>query len=285
MAGGIFVILLTTVAFGAGLIVRFVVHHPPNTLYTLQGTTVEGLPKGPNGHFWFGFDSVGRDLFVRVIYGARTSLLIAFVATGLSVFIGVVLGLIAGFRGGFADTLVSRSMDVVLSIPILMLAMGIAATCSATVQGCLGGHLKPGLFLIVIIIAFANWPYIARIVRGQTLSLKHREFVEAARSLGESGTRIMFREVLPNIAGTDNRLYDTHHPEQHPLRSDLVLPGGGCQPHNAIVGSDVLGGLDQRCLQVAPWYMFFPGLFLLLTTLAFNLLGDGLQDALSPKRP
>src|SRR5262245_9553799 len=173
--------------------------HGPNELFQREMTDEFGLPKGPNPDFWFGADQAGRDVFVRVMYGTRTSLEVALLATGVAVFIGTVLGLIAGYFGGKSDTFISRSIDVILSIPILLFAIGIVAACSSTAQGCLHGLIKPGLTLVVFVISILTWPYIARIVRGNTLAIREREFIEAARSLGAGNVRIMFREVLPNL--------------------------------------------------------------------------------------
>ncbi len=131
-----------------------------------------------------GADTAGRDVFVRVIYGARTSLIVAIGATGIAVVIGMILGLLAGYFGGTVDTIISRGTDIILSVPSLLFAIGIVAVCSTSAQGCLGGLVKPGLTLVIFVIALFTWPYIARIVRGNTLSLREREFIEASRSLG-----------------------------------------------------------------------------------------------------
>ena len=147
----------------------------------------------------FGVDNHGGDVFSRTLKGAQVSLTVAIVATGISMFIGVVVGLFAGFYRGWVDTLLSRTMDVLLAFPILLLALGIGSACSDPKKGCLGGADQPGKGLVIAVIVFANWPYVARLVRGQVLSLREKEFVEAARSLGASGPRIMFREILPNL--------------------------------------------------------------------------------------
>ncbi|TMK32223.1 MAG: ABC transporter permease, partial [Actinobacteria bacterium] len=200
LLGVAFIAILLLLAITAPLIARFVVHHGPNELN--QDLTNEiGLPAvGPSGNYWFGVDTLGRDVFVRTIYGARTSLTVAFFATGLAVGIGIIMGTLAGFFGGWVDTGVSRAIDIVLSLPILLLAIGIAAACSITATGCLGGLIQPGVSLVVAIIALFSWPYIGRIVRGQVLSIREKEFIEASRSLGFTNSGIMFREILPNLA-------------------------------------------------------------------------------------
>ena len=276
-----FVIFLILVALCAPLISRYVAHHGPSELFQKTRTTELGLPLGPTKEFWFGSDTLGRDAFVRTVYGTRTSLIVALFATGASLVIGITLGMIAGFMGGWVDTLISRVIDVVLSMPLLIFAIGIAAACTATEQGCLGGVIKPGLALVIFIIALFGWTYPARLIRGQTLSLREREFVEASRSLGASNRRIMFREVLPNlmapiiIYGTllipANILFESY-------LSFLGLGVPGSIPSWGKMISDA-----SAIFEVAWWLMVFPGFFLLLTVLAFNLLGDGLRDALDPR--
>ena len=276
-----FIVLLVIIALSAGIIARTVANHGPNELFLREMTDEFGLPRGPNAQFWFGADSAGRDLFVRVLYGARTSLLVAVVATGISVTIGVVLGITAGFFGGKIDTLISRTIDIILSLPLLLFALGLGAACSTTRLGCLGGLVKPGLSLVVFIIALFSWPYIARIVRGNTLSIREKEFIEASRSLGASNRRIMFTEVLPNLVAPIIVYATLIIPSNIIFEAALSFLGLGVPQHTPSWGrmlSDATG-----VLEVAPWMMFFPALFLVMTTLAFNLLGDGLRDALDPR--
>ena len=199
LLGGVIIVLFVLMAVLAPIISHNIIHHGPNDLFQDQMTNELGLPKGPTGQFWFGADSNGRDVFVRTLYGLRTSLVVAIGATGVAVALGSVLGLIAGFVGGWVDILISRAVEILLSLPLLLFAIGLAAACSYSNAGCIGGFIKPGLGLILFIIAVFSWPYIARIIRGQTLSLREREFVDASRSLGASNRRIMFREVLPNM--------------------------------------------------------------------------------------
>jgi len=275
------VILLVIIALTAPLVAKYVVGHGPNQLFTREMTDEFGLPKGPNSDFWFGGDSAGRDVFVRVLYGARTSLMVALIATGAAVVVGVALGIIAGYFGGIVDTGISRTIDVILAMPYLLFAIGIVAACGATVEGCLGGLIKPGRPLVIFVIALFTWPYIARIVRGSTLSLREKEFIEASRSLGAGNMRIMFTEVLPNLVAPI-LVYATYLiPNNILFEAALSFLGLGVPQHIPSWGRILADAAE--IFEVAWWLMLFPGLFLIMTTLAFNLLGDGLRDALDPR--
>jgi peptide/nickel transport system permease protein len=274
------IVLLLVIALAAPLIAK-AVGHGPNDLFQREMTDEFGLPKGPNGDFLFGADKSGRDVFVRVVYGARTSILVAVVATGFAVVVGVILGILAGYFGGKIDTLISRTIDVILSMPILLFAIGIVAACGASAQGCLGGLIKPGLPLVIFVIAVFSWPYIARIVRGNTLSIREKEFIEAARSLGAGNIRIMFREVLPNLVAPIIVYATLIIPNNILFEAALSFLGLGVPQRTPSWGRMLAEASD--IFQVAWWLMLFPGLFLITTTLAFNLLGDGLRDALDPR--
>jgi peptide/nickel transport system permease protein len=280
-AGLAFIAALCLVAIFAGVISKNIIHHGPNELFSDEMTNQFGLPKGPNGEFWFGADKPGRDLFVRTIYGARTSLLVAVVATGFAVAVGTVVGLIAGYFGGAVDTLLARGMDIVLSMPLLLFAIGIVASCSTTIQGCAGGLIKPGLPIVIFVIALFSWPYIGRIVRGNTLSLAQKEFVEASRSLGASNLRIMFREIFPNLVAPILVYASLIIPSNIIFEASLSFLGLGVPQQTPSWGRELSDA--AQIFQVAWWMMVFPGLFLFLTTLSFNLLGDGLRDALDPR--
>jgi peptide/nickel transport system permease protein len=282
VAGVVMIAVLILLGLLAPLFARLT-GHGPNELF--QDEMLEptfGLPKGPNSEFWFGADSVGRDLFVRVMYGARTSLTVAVVATGLATLVGVVLGMLAGYRGGVVDTIVSRSADIVLSLPILLFAIGIATVCSITARGCLGGLLRPGLSLVIGIIAMFTWPNIARLVRGQVLSLREREFIEAARSLGARSGRIMFRELLPNLVAPIVVYGTLMIPSNIIFEAALSFLGVGVPQTTPSWGRMLAEAASGQIFTVAWWMMLFPGVFLLATTLSFNLVGDGLRDALGP---
>jgi peptide/nickel transport system permease protein len=273
--------ILALLALTAPLIANYIVGHGPNELFSRRMTDEFGLPKGPNSDFWFGGDQAGRDVFVRTIYGAQTSMMVALGATGIAVVIGIVLGMAAGYLGGKIDTVISRVMDVMLSMPVLLFAIGIAAACGVDVEGCLGGTIKPGRLLVVLVIALFTWPYIGRIVRGNTLSIKEKEFIEAARSVGAGNTRIMFREVLPNLVAPIIVYTTLIIPNNILFEAALSFLGVGVPQNTPSWGrilSDAAG-----IFEVAWWLMLFPGLFLITATLAFNLLGDGLRDAFDPR--
>lgn len=281
LAGLVGICSLAVLALVAPLIARYVIHHGPNDLFQNEMLNSYGLPRGPNGRFWFGADSVGRDVFVRVIYGTRTSLIVAVFATSFAMVIGVTLGIIAGFFRGPVDTLISRVIDIMLSMPLLLLAIGISAACSVTETGCLGGLIRPGLPTVIFIISIFSWSYIARIIRGQTFSIREREYVDASRSLGASNARIMFREVLPNLIAPIIIYSTLVIPANILFESYLSFLGLGI-PQNIPSWGRMLSDAAE-IFEVAWWLMLFPGLFLVFTTLSFNLLGDGLRDALDPK--
>src|SRR5688500_2955948 len=170
LAGGVFILVLILIAIFGGPIAERITGHDPNEVFEeafqYYGELKIPGPAGPTNEFPLGADTAGRDLFVRIMYGARTSLQVAIVATGMSVTIGVVLGIIGGFFGGKIDAFISRVIDIILSLPYLVIALGMAAACSVNKDGCLGGLIQPGLSLVIFVIVFFTWPYIARIVRG-----------------------------------------------------------------------------------------------------------------------
>jgi peptide/nickel transport system permease protein len=281
LVGGILIIALIVVALLAPLIAR-VIGHGPNELFD-SATNEFGLPVGPSAKFWFGADHSGRDVFVRTIYGARTSLAVAFLATGIATLIGVTLGVVAGYVAGSVDMVISRLIDVVLSLPLLLFALGISAACSVSKNGCLHGLVQPGLRLVVFIIALFTWPYLARIVRGQVLSLREREFIEASHSLGAGEWRIMFADILPNLAAPIIVYTTLIIPSNILFEAALSFLGVGIPQTTPSWGRMLSDASNSQLFTYAWWMMLFPGIFLLITTLAFNLLGDGLRDALDPR--
>jgi ABC-type dipeptide/oligopeptide/nickel transport system permease subunit len=278
MASLAFIVLLIIVAIAAPLVIKIFGVPGPN-VQNPNATDAFGSPLGPSSAHPFGVDQLGEDVLSRVIYGARVSLEVGIVGTAIAAVIGTVIGLLAGFYRGIIDTLLSRLVDVVLSFPVLVLGLGLGAACG--VRGCVSGLIQPGLGTILFIIALSNWTYIARIVRGQVLSLREKEFVDAARSLGASNTRILFREILPNLVAPLIVYSSLLIPQNILLEASLSFLGVGVKPPTASWGQMIADATP--IFQTAWWYMTFPGVALLLTVLAFNLVGDGLQDALNPR--
>ena len=279
LAALVFLAVLIVVAVLAPLIVKVVGAPDPN-FQDREALDAFGTPTGPSPSHPFGVDELGRDVFSRTLYGAQVSLIVAFSATALAAVAGVVAGLAAGYFRGVTDAVISRTIDVLLAVPYLLLATGIAAACTFG-DGCLGGLLKPGIAVVIFVIAFTSWTFVARIVRGQALSLREKEFVEASRSLGASDRRIIFREILPNLVAPILVYASILVPQVILYESALSFLGVGVQPPRASWGQMIAEATD--IFDTAWWYMFFPGMALLLTVLAFNLVGDALQDALHPK--
>jgi peptide/nickel transport system permease protein len=275
-----FIVLLLVVALAAPLVVK-VAGAPAPDQQSTAALDQFGSPTGPSGAHLFGVDQLGRDVFSRVVYGARVSLEVAFISTSVAVVVGTAMGIAAGFYRGWVDTVLSRSMDVLLAFPILLLGIGLASAC-ALGDGCLGGLIQPGLTTVIFVIALATWPYIARIIRGQVLSLREKEFVEAARSLGASNGRIMLRHILPNLVAPIIVYTTLIVPTNILFEAALSFLGVGVQPPQASWGQMIADATS--IFDTAWWYMVFPGVALVLTVLAFNLVGDGLQDALNPRK-
>ena len=273
-----FIVLLVIVAIAAPLIVK-ILGLPGPYVQNLNLTDEFGSPLGPSLAHPFGVDQLGEDVMSRVIYGTRVSLEVGIIGTAIATAIGVAFGIVAGYYRGWVDTLLSRMVDVVLSIPILLLGLGIGAACA--VRGCIGGTVSSGTGVIIFLIAFVNWTYIYRIVRGLVLSLREREFVDAARALGASNARIMFREILPNLVAPVIVYATLLIPLNILLEASLSFLGVGVRPPTASWGQMIAAATP--IFNTAWWYMVFPGLALLFTVLAFNLLGDGLRDALNPR--
>ena len=243
--------------------------HGVNQQFRTSGLNTFGLPVGPNGHFVFGTDDQGRDILVRIAFGARISLFVGVVATLATVAIGAVLGLAAGYFGGLVDTIIARAIDLVLSLPYLLFAISLVS-----VSG-------PSLTIVIIVIAVFGWAAVARIVRGQVLSIREKEYIEAARSLGASSWRIMFVDILPNVTAQLIVYATLLIPVSIVAEATLSFLGLGIPPPTADWGQMVAE--SEGVYQQAWWFLVFPGLALIITTLAFNILGDGVRDALDPR--
>ncbi|MBT0772370.1 ABC transporter permease [Kineosporia sp. J2-2] len=283
LAGGVLIVVLVLVAIFAPLVVKLL-GHPPNEFHADQIDPNLSMPIGRwggiSGDHLLGVEPVnGRDLFSRVVYGARISLLIAFLATLLSVVIGTVLGVVAGYYGRWVDTLISRTMDLFLAFPILVFALALAGVVPDRAFGLNGDALR--IALLIFIIGFFNWPYIGRIVRGQTLSLREREFVDAARSLGARTPYILFRELLPNLAAPILVYATLLIPTNILFEAALSYLGVGVRPPTATWGGMLSAATTYY--SVDPTFMMVPGVAIFVTVLAFNIFGDGLRDALDPR--
>jgi ABC-type dipeptide/oligopeptide/nickel transport system permease subunit len=283
IAGFIVICLLILVAVFAPLIVKLL-GHPPNEFHEslidsslLTPTTPRG---GMSREFLLGLEPVnGRDLFSRLLYGARISLLVAFLATMLSVVLGTFFGVVAGYFGGWVDTAISRTMDTFLAFPLLLFAIALAGVVPDIAFGISGDALR--ISVIIFIIGFFNWPYIGRIIRGQTLSLREREFVDAARSLGARPPYIIFKELLPNLAAPILVYSTLLIPTNILFEAALSFLGVGVRAPTATWGGMLSDAV--HFYTIAPYFLIIPGLAIFITVLAFNLLGDGLRDALDPR--
>jgi peptide/nickel transport system permease protein len=285
ITGGVVVVLLILMAILAPLLASWFGHPPsqfhqdqidPNLQRPLHGPWHSGI----SADFPLGIEPTnGRDIFSRIVYGARISLLIAFLATLLSVIIGTVLGMIAGYFGGWVDTVIARAMDVFLAFPILLFAIALGGVVQGKAFGLSGNGLRIGL--LIFIIGFFNWAYIGRIIRGQTLSLREREFVDAARAMGARAPYILFRELLPNLLAPILVYSTLLIPTNILFEAALSYLGVGVTEPTPTWG----GMLSQAVpiYSVDPWFMIVPGLAIFVTVLAFNLFGDGLRDALDPR--
>jgi peptide/nickel transport system permease protein len=276
VASAIIITLLVFMAVFAPVIVGSLGHPPNIGDHDLLDPNLQ-VPTGSFGgisrEHLLGVDPVfGRDVFSRLVYGARISLLVAGLATVVQVVLGVVFGMLAGYLGGRVDSLISASMNLLFAFPQLLFAISIAVVADG---------VDPILKLIFL-IGFFNWPYIGRIVRGQVLSLREKEFVEAARSVGASGPRIMFREILPSLAGPLLVYSTLVIPQNILFEAALSFLGVGVNEPTASWGGMLSDAVSYS--QVDPMIMVIPGVAIFITVLAFNLFGDALGDALNPRR-
>jgi ABC-type dipeptide/oligopeptide/nickel transport system permease subunit len=281
MVGGAVVLFLILV----GIFGPFVVQNPLTYHENLVDPTFS-RPFGSLGGISlahpFGIEPItGRDLLARVVNGARVSLIIAFLSTALAVGIGVVMGVVAGFFGGWVDAVIARLMDIFLAFPLLVFAIALVGVIPSTAFGLSGNSLR--IALLIFVIGFFAWPYMGRIIRGQTLSLREREFVDAARSMGARGPYILFRELLPNLVGPILVYSTLLIPTNILFEAALSYLGVGIIPPTPSWGGMLSDAVTNGDYSIDPMYMIIPGLAIFITVLAFNLFGDGLRDALDPK--
>jgi ABC-type dipeptide/oligopeptide/nickel transport system permease subunit len=281
MGGGIFIVFLILVAIIGPHLVQ-----NPDTYHANLISPTFSRPYGPFGGISLahplGVEPVtGRDMLSRIVNGAQVSMLIAFLATALAVSIGVVMGIVAGYFGGWVDAIIARSMDVFLAFPLLVFAIALVGVIPSTAFGLSGNSLRIGL--LIFVIGFFAWPYMGRIIRGQTLSLREREFVDAARSLGARGPYILFRELLPNLVAPILVYATLLIPVNILFEAALSYLGVGIIPPTPSWGGMLSDAVNNGYYQLDPMYMIIPGLAIFLTVMAFNLFGDGLRDALDPR--
>jgi len=274
------VVLIVLMALCAPLIATILGH---GVYQQFRGTNPAGLsptgqPVGPNSTFWMGTDDQGRDIFVRIAYGARISLFVGVVATAVTVAGGLVLGLAAGYFGGFVDSLIARFFDWLLAVPFLLLAISLISV--VTVHPI--GPLKPGLPVVIVVLGFFGWAAVGRIVRGQVLSIREKEYIEAARALGARPWRIMFIDILPNLLAQLIVYSTLLIPVTIVSEAALSFLGVGILPPTADWG-EMISTSQNYYLYGSWWYLVFPSLALLITTLAFNIFGDGVRDAFDPR--
>jgi ABC-type dipeptide/oligopeptide/nickel transport system permease subunit len=281
MGSGVVVLILVLVA----IIGPHVVQNPD--VYHLSLINPEFLR--PNGFFGgismahpLGVEpETGRDLLARVVVGAQYSLLISMLSTLLAVGLGTFFGIIAGYFGGWVDSLIARSMDVFLAFPLLVFALALVGVMPQKSFGLSGNTLR--IALMVFVIGFFNWPYMGRIIRGQTLSLREREFVTAARSLGGRGPYILFRELLPNLWAPILVYSTLLIPTNNLFEAALDYLGVGLYVPTPTWGQMLSNAVTNGYYSIDPEYMLVPGIAIFITVMAFNLFGDGLRDALDPR--
>ena len=259
-------VIIAVVVAGAVLAPWLTAFGPDEQLF--EGLTLQGAPLPPNGTFWLGTDLLGRDLLTRILYGARTSLIIGIVANGVALVIGTLIGVTAGYFRGWIGAVLMRFTDLMMAFPALLLAI------------CLAAVFEPSLWIVALVIAMVNWVQTARVIYTQTSSLGEREFIDAERTLGAGTARILFRHILPHLLPTIIVWGTLGISTTVLLEATLSYLGIGVQPPTPSWGNIIFE--NQTYFQAAPWLVFFPGAAILALALAFNLVGDALRDILDP---
>ena len=263
----LFGLVLIALVVGGALMAPLIAPFDPND-QMFDGLTLEGAPMPPGGAFLLGTDLLGRDLFSRLLYGARTSLIIGVVANGLALLIGTLVGITAGFFRGWIGAVLMRFTDLMMAFPALLLAI------------CLAAIFEPSLWIVALVIALVNWVQTARVIYTETTSLATRDFIAAERTLGASTGRILFRHILPHLIPTIIVWGTLGISTTVLLEATLSFLGVGVQPPTPSWGNIIFE--NQTYFQSAPWLVFIPGAAIILLALAFNLVGDALRDVLDP---
>ncbi|MGC1503860.1 MAG: ABC transporter permease [Sulfitobacter sp.] len=259
-------VLIAVVVLGA-LFAPMIASYSPNDQH-FEGLTLHGAPLPPGDEFLLGTDLLGRDLFSRILYGARTSLIIGLVANGLALVIGTVIGVTAGYMRGWIGTILMRFTDLMMAFPALLLAI------------CLAAIFQPSLWIVAMVIALVNWVQTARVIYTETTSLSERDFIAAEKTLGAGTGRILFFHILPHLVPTLLVWGTLGISTTVLLEATLSFLGVGVQPPTPSWGNIIFE--NQTYFQAAPWLVFFPGVAILILALAFNLVGDALRDVLDP---
>ncbi len=263
----LFSVILITLIMSAALLAPVIAPHEPDMQF-FDGLTIEGAPLPPNERFWLGTDLLGRDLLSRLIYGARTSLIIGIVANGAAVLIGAIVGITAGFLRGVAGAVLMRFTDLMMAFPALLLAIVLAAL------------FKPSLWIVALVIAMVNWVQVARVIYAETVSLSERDFIVAEQSLGASPLRILLKHIAPHLVSTIVVWATLGIATTVLLEATLSFLGIGVQPPTPSWGNIIFE--NQTYFATAPWLVFFPGLAIVMLALGFNVVGDALRDVLDP---
>ncbi|WP_287256215.1 ABC transporter permease [Mesorhizobium sp.] len=260
-------LVIVAVVVAGAILAPWLTGYDPNE-QMFDGLTLEGAPLPPNASFWLGTDLLGRDLLTRILFGARTSLIIGIVANGVALVIGTLVGVTAGYFRGWIGSVLMRFTDLMMAFPALLLAI------------CLAAVLQPSLWIVAMVIALVNWVQTARVIYTETSSLAEREFIDAERTIGASAPRILFRHILPHLLPTIIVWGTLGISTTVLLEATLSYLGIGVQPPTASWGNIIFE--NQTYFQAAPWLVFFPGAAILALALAFNLIGDALRDILDP---
>ncbi|MEI9422422.1 ABC transporter permease [Mesorhizobium sp. Cs1299R1N1] len=260
-------LVIVGVVVAGAILAPWLTGYDPNE-QMFDGLTIEGSPLPPSAKFWLGTDLLGRDLLTRILYGARTSLIIGIVANGVALFIGTLVGVTAGYFRGWIGSALMRFTDLMMAFPALLLAI------------CLAAVFQPSLWIVAMVIALVNWVQTARVIYTETSSLAEREFIDAERTIGASAPRILFRHILPHLLPTIIVWGTLGISTTVLLEATLSFLGIGVQPPTASWGNIIFE--NQTYFQAAPWLVFFPGAAILALALAFNLIGDALRDILDP---